>query len=299
MANISGIRTHMKSVGNIKKITKAMGMVASAKLHSAQKLALASEPFAEKLQDIIVMAVSDKTVVAGLNAGENPLLAVRQVLRKAYIVIGSDEGLAGSYNTNIMKHLGVELKGEDNYALISVGAKIKDELRRNAYTIEQHFSGFSTKPTFEAAEEVADAAEKLFVDGDVDEVDLVYTNFRSAVFQLPVTERILPVKVVHDAAAAGGQDKEKVSEDVTGVIFEPSAAKMLPDLARYYVRSMIYTALLQGAASELAARMTSMTSATDNADDLLGKLQTHYNKARQSSITNEINEIVNGAEALK
>lgn len=297
MANISGIRTHMKSVGNIKKITKAMGMVASAKLHTGQKLAMASEPFAEKLHNIMLMALGDKAVLAGLNINQNPLLAVRKVLKKAYLVVGSDEGLAGSYNTNVIKHLGVETKGRENDIIIAVGRKIKEELRRNAYTVKDAFSGFSQQPSFEAAEEVADVVEKLFVNGEVDEINLVYTNFKSSVTQIPVTERILPIKVVQEATAetAGNQDKA----DFTGVIFEPSAGEMLPDLARYYVRSMIYTALLQGAASELAARMTSMTAATDNADDLLQKLQTGYNKARQAGITNEINEIVSGAEALK
>lgn len=301
MANISGIRTHMKSVGNIEKITKAMGMVASAKLSLAQKLALASEPFAEKLHDIMDTALSDGSIMAGLSASQNPLLAVRKVLKRAYVVIGSDEGLAGAYNTNVMKHLAVELKGRDNDVLIAIGMKIKGELRRNAYTVKTSFSGFSNHPTFDEADEVAEAAEKLFINGDVDEVNLVYTKFKSAVFQLPVTERLLPIKLVKDKQMApeGEDNNSEKSAEFIGVIFEPSASEMLPYLTRYYIRSAIYSALLQGAASELASRMTSMTSATDNADDLLKKLQTTYNKARQSSITNEINEIVNGAEALK
>ena len=301
MANISGIRTHMKSVSNIEKITKAMGMVASAKLNMAQKLALASEPFAEKLHDIMNMALSDGSVLAGVSIRQNPLLVMRKVLKRCYVVIGSDEGLAGAYNTNIIKHLAVELKGRDNDVLVTVGTKIKAELRRNAYTVKTSFSGFSNHPTYDEADEVAEAVEKLYVNGDVDEVNLVYTRFKSAVFQLPVTERILPIKLVKDKQIAeeDEDDNNAKKDEFTGVIFEPSASEMLPYLTKYYIRSMLYTALLQGAASELASRMTSMTSATDNADDLLKKLQTNYNKARQSSITNEINEIVNGAEALK
>ncbi len=301
MANISGIRTHMKSVGNIKKITKAMSMVASAKLNGAQKLAMASEPFAEKLQDIMTMALSDSSVAAGLSSSQNPLLATRAVLIRGYVVIGSDEGLAGAYNTNVTKHLNVELKGREHDLLIAVGRKMKGELRRNAYSINNSFTGFSNHPTFEEAEEIAEAVEKLYINGDVDEVNLVYTRFRSAIFQIPVTERILPIKLVKTGEGAGEETENSNNggEKFEGVIFEPGPSEMLPYLTRYYIRSMIYSALLQGAASELAARMTSMTSATDNADDLLKKLQTRYNKARQASITNEINEIVNGAEALK
>ena len=257
MANTSGIRAHMKSVSSIGKITGAMQMVASARMHQAQQRATASLPFARKLQRLLQEAISDPSVLAHLDPVKNPLLERRPLYRTAYIVIGSDKGLAGSYNSNIVKHTAIELRGKEESPLIAVGKQARLGLLHHGYNVVREWEGFSEKPTYEAAEEIADYAASMFTHREVDEVDLIFTYFKSPMVQIPRTDAILPLK------------------------------------------SQIFTALIQSSASELAARMTAMTTATDNANTLLGKLRLHYQKVRQSSITTEINEIVGGAEALK
>jgi F-type H+-transporting ATPase subunit gamma len=302
MANTSGIRAHMKSVGSIGKITGAMQMVASARMHQAQQRADASAPFARKLKSLLQEAISDPSMLARLDPAENPLLEQRPVYRTAYIVIGSDKGLAGSYNSNVIKHTAIELRGKEDSPIIAIGKQARIGLRHRAFNIVKYWEGFSEKPSFEAAEEVADYVSSMFRHREVDEVDLIYTYFKSPMVQIPRTEEILPLKTNFE------EDREWRSQEVwdpndpsdfTTLVYEPSAEKMLPYLATYYLRSQIFTAFIQSAASELAARMTAMTTATDNANTLLGKLRIHYQKVRQSSITTEINEIVGGAEALK
>ena len=304
MAKTSGIRIHMKSVGNIQKITSAMQMVAVAKLHRAKTSALSSVPFSDTVKEMLHLAVSDRAAIEGLNLEDNPLLEDRPVYKSAYIIVGSDKGLAGSYNSNVLKHAEVELKNK-NCVIVAVGRQIETGLKHFGYTFVHGFSGFSDKPTFEEADSIATYAEKLFIQGEVDEVNLIFTHFKSALDLEPKTLQLLPVRPFESE----NQDLEPVSgsavhnthskDDFTAVLYEPKPEEMLKYLVYYYVRSLIYTALIEGAACELASRMTAMSSATDNARDLLDKLSVRYNKERQSGITNEINEIVSGAAALE
>lgn len=306
MANTRGIRTHMKSVGNIQKITKAMQMVAAARLHRAKARAITGAPFAEKIKEMLSLAVSDEAVMAGLNMKEHPLLEERKVYKTAYIIVGSDRGLAGSYNTNVLKHAEVELENK-NCLIIAVGRQIEVGLKRFGYKYDYSFTGFSDQPTFEEADEVATLAERLFVQGEVDEVNLVFTYFKSALSLEPQTRKLLPVQAFAKVDESGQvqevhRDKRQESDsknEFAKLLYEPQPEEMLKYLAKYYIRSLIYTAFVEGAACELAARMTAMSSATDNAEELLGKLEVYYNKARQAGITNEINEIVGGAQALE
>ena len=302
MANTSGIRAHMKTVGSISKITGAMQMVASARMHQAQQRADASLPYAEKLKSILQEAVSDPSVMAHLDMKANPLLEKRPVYKTAYGVIGSDKGLAGPYNNNIVKYTGVELRGKEDSPLLAVGKQMKIGLNHWGYHIAKSWTGFSEKPTFEAAEELADYVESLFIHREVDEVDIIFTYFKSAMIQIPKTVPLLPVQPkAKNALEVRSQEvwSEDDPTDYPTLIFESEPAKMLSYLAHYYLRSQIFTALIQSSACELASRMTAMSTATDNAQNLLGKLQVYYQKVRQASITTEINEIVSGAEALK
>lgn len=302
MANTSGIRAHMKTVGSISKITGAMQMVASARMHQAQQRAEASLPYADKLREILQEAISDPSVMAHLDLKKNPLLEKRPVYKTAYIVMGSDKGLAGSYNNNVVKYTSVELRGKEDSPLLAVGRQIRIGLNHWGYHIDKSWTGFSEKPTFEAAEEIADYVESMFIHGEVDEVDIIYTYFKSAMVQIPRTVPILPVQPkAKDSLEVQGEEVWDADDptDYSTLIFEPEPAEMLSYLARYYLRSQIFTALIQSSACELASRMTAMSTATDNAQNLLGKLQVYYQKVRQASITTEINEIVSGAEALK
>lgn len=309
MATPREIHRHMKSVKNIQQITKAMKMVAAARLRRAQEKAAASRPFAEKIKDLLLTAVSDKTMMAHLNKEEHPLLVKRPIYKVGYVVVSSDKGLAGAYNANLLKHAVVELMDKDDYVLITVGRRAKDFFTRRGYEIQESFFGFSDKPTYDEAEEIARAAERLFVSNVVDEVILIYTQFKSALSFTPVSERLLPVKPPQETVTGEEAKNEEPFDDeqvaavgekeMSDVIFEPAAEETLKYLVPYYARTVTYAALMQAAASELGARMTAMSSATDNANDLLKSLELSYNKARQAGITREINEIVGGAEALQ
>lgn len=306
MATPREIHRHIKSVKNIQQITKAMKMVAAARLRRAQEKAASSRPFSEKVKELLATAVSDKATMRNLDYNEHPLLQERPIKRSAYIVVSSDKGLAGAYNSNLLKHALVELMDQDDYVLITVGRKAKDFFSRRGFDIEESFFGFSDKPTYDDADEIAYLAKKLFTSGVVDEVILIYTQFKSALSFTPLSKKLLPVVPPPIGEATDNMEpfddeegKLADEEEVGDVIFEPSASETLKYLVPYYVKTITYAALMQAAASELGARMTAMSSATDNANDLLKSLELSYNKARQAGITREINEIVGGAEALQ
>ena len=275
MPNPREIHRHMRSVTNIRQITKAMKMVASARLRKAQERAITTKPFAEKIKQLLQDAVSDRSVLGHIDPKSMPLLEQRPVKRTGYIVVSSDKGLAGPYNSNVLKHAQMELMDSDDYTLITVGRKAKEFFSRRGY----------------------DISEAIFLNGSVDEVVLIYTEFKSALSSTPVTKHVLPIVPPaaveeKDSSASGAQ------ASANEIIFEPNPVDVIKQLLPYYVKTEIYAALMQCAASELGARMTAMSSATDNASDLIRNLELSYNKARQAGITNEINEIVGGAEAL-
>lgn len=310
MPNPREIHRHMRSVRNIQQITKAMKMVAAARLRRAQEKASSTRPFADKIETILLTAVSDKSALNTLSLSEFPLLADRPVRRTGFIVVAADKGLAGPYNSNVLKHAVAELAEAGDYYLITVGRKAKEYFTHRGYDVAKDYFGLSDKPNFDYADQIAKAAIDAFASGQVDEVKLIATRFKSALSYTPETLNLLPVL----PPSAGGQgnpggdfpssdsfeeEEDEMMEEVGDVIYEPSARALLTQLLPYFVRTKIYAALMQSAASELGARMTAMSSATDNASDLLRSLELSYNKARQAGITREINEIVGGAEALQ
>lgn len=304
MATPREIHRHMKSVKNIQQITKAMKMVAAARLRRAQEKAASSRPFADKIKELLITAVSDKAMLARLSYEEHPLLEQRPVKRIGYIVVSGDKGLAGAYNSNLLKFATAQIMSQEEYTLITVGRKAKDFFTRRGFEVEESFFGFSDKPTYNEARMIANTVAKLFISGKVDEVVLIYTKFKSALSFIPEAIPLLPVvppTQEGEAAAADQSWDDNGAEDdsITDIIFEPAADQTLKYLVPYYAETLTYTALMQSAASELGARMTAMSSATDNASDLLKSLELSYNKARQAGITREINEIVGGAEALQ
>ena len=290
MANPREIHRRMRSVKNIQQITKAMKMVAAARLRRAQEKATSTRPFADKIESLLLTAVSDKAALAELSKKDAPLLAQRPVRKTGFVVVAADKGLAGAYNSNLLKHAVAEIAEADSYYLVTVGRKAKEFFQHRGYDVAKDFLGLSDKPNFEYAEQIAKAAVDAFKSGEVDEVKLISTRFKSALSYTPETLNLLPV--VPPAA-------EGKSAEAGDVMFEPSGEALLAQLLPYYVNTKIYAALMQSAASELGARMTAMSSATDNASALLRSLELSYNKARQAGITREINEIVGGAEALQ
>ena len=284
MPNVQDIRRRIKSVKSIEQITKAMKMVAAARLRKAQEKAVAGRPYTEKIKQVLSSVASG---THDASEAAHPLLEVRDVKHIAYLVISADKGLAGAYSSNVIKEALPQIAGFDNVILLTVGRKARDYFKRRGYAIDEEYTGFSEKPTYQHAVEIAEKVVAGFTAGTYDEIHLVYTKFHSALTQTPTSFKLLPV-----------EDSAVVSE-VQEYIFEPSAEEVLKFLLPQYLQSVIYEALLQSAASELGARMTAMSAATENAEELIQKLVLNYNKIRQATITREISEIVGGAEALK
>lgn len=281
MASLQDIRRRIKSVKNIQQITKAMKMVAAARLRRAQENALANKPYADKMRQVIT------DVAASAGEVSHPLLEVRHVGKRIYLVLVSDKGLAGAYASNVFKEVTMQLPDKGGADLVTVGRKAREHFSSRGYSILKDYSGFSERPTYEDAKNIAIDLIERFVQGECDEIVMVYTKFISAISSVPTTVKLLPFA---DIGGEGGGGE---------YIYEPSAREVLEYLLPQYLITMIYAALLQASASELSSRMTAMSNATDNAQDLIQKLDLHYNKVRQAGITREINEIVSGAEALK
>lgn len=284
MASTQDIRRRIKSVRSIEQITKAMKMVAAARLRKAQERAYASQPFTEKILEVLGTVANSRLDVT------HPLLAKREIKKTAYLILSADKGLAGAYSSNLMKEAlaAMEGKPKEEIAIIAVGRKAKEYFSRRSYQIEREYLGFSERPTYEHATRIAAEVSADFSAGLYDEVYLVYTYFRSPINQHPTHLKLLP--------AQAPQAAEEAARDF---IFEPSAESVLTVLLPRYLETVIYGGLMQAAASELGSRMTAMGSATDNAEELIHKLVLNYNKVRQATITREISEIVGGAEALK
>ena len=292
MANAREIHRHMKSIKNIGQITKAMKMVAAARLRKAQEKAAASRPYAIKIKEVLSNIVKDKEMLVGLPANRFPLLQKREVKKVGFLVMSSDKGLAGAYSTNVLKLAVAEIAAtEGEVVVITCGRRARDFFTRRGYNVVESHIGFSDKPTYQNAIDIAYDATRRFADLQFDELHVVYTLFKSALAQIPTIERILPVEPPVKEEEATGYAVE--------YMFMPDPEDILADLAPRYLETVIYASLVQAAASELGARMTAMSSATDNASKLVKSLELTYNKARQALITRELTEICAGSEALK
>jgi F-type H+-transporting ATPase subunit gamma len=282
MPSMRDIKRRIKSVKSSQQITKAMKMVAAAKLRKAQESVLAARPFASKTREVLGRVVS---TTANVN---HPLMAVREVKSVCYLLVTADRGLCGGYNSNIIRKAAREIRDFNNLSMIAVGRKGRDFFRKIGVNIVKDFIGLGESIRFVDAKIIADTVIEEYSNGVYDEVYLVYTEFVSALTQKPTTIRLLPLEAPVDASKAGGAN----------YIFEPEAEGILDTLLPRYVETMIYSALLESKASEQGARMTAMSSATDNAKEIIDKLTLSYNRARQAAITREISEIVGGAAAL-
>jgi len=280
------IKRRIRSVQNTKQITKAMKMVAAAKLRRAQERAEASRPYADKMREVIA------SIANRVDDVEHPLLEVREVKKTGYLVITSDRGLAGGYNANLLRTTIQTIKqrhqSQDEYVIFVIGRKGRDFFKKRDYPLIGEITGLSDSPTFADIKQIANQAVKLYAEGTYDELYLVYNEFISAISQQPVEKKLLPLTEL------GGED----SGTFTQIDFEPSAEEVLNVLLPRYAETLIYSALLNAKASEHGARMTAMGNATDNAEEMIASLTLTYNRARQASITQEISEIVGGANAL-
>ena len=286
-------RARIKSVESTKKITRAMELIAASRIIKAQQRAQAAAPYAREL----TRAVS---AVATYSNVDHPLTQEKtESNRAAILVVTSDRGLAGAYSSSVLKEaerLVEKLKGEGKKTALYVsGRKGVAYFKFRDRKIAGSWAGHSDQPTYDVAKEMGDEliGEFLTEDTGVDEVHVVYTRFRSMLTQEPTTVRLLPLEIVE------GDSQPEDDEVLPLYEFEPSPSEVLDGLLPKYVQSRIYFALLQAAASELAARQRAMKSATDNAEELVRTLTREANQARQGEITQEISEIVGGANALQ
>lgn len=287
MPSLKDIRRRITSVKNTQKITKSMKMVSAAKLKRAEDAARRSRPYAGQLDGIL------DQLLAGVSEDAHPLLAHRPVVRTGWLVVTSDRGLCGGFNSALLRLVERELRDQIERklepGLWAVGKKARDYFTRRSYPIRGELIGVAAAPTSADAARIAAGAIERFVAGDLDEVVIVYNEFVSAMVQRPRIERVLPLATER---AEGG------APALLEPIFEPSRAEMLAVLLPRVVENRIYHALLESAAAEHAARMTAMEAATSNASEMIESLTLQFNKARQAAITKELMEIVGGAEAL-
>lgn len=305
MESTRDIKGRIKSVTNIQQITKAMKMVAAARLRKAEEKANGSRPYAEKIGELLRRASS---VTPGFTS---PLFRTGEVKKVGYLVICGDKGLAGAYNSNVMKRTLQEISGKDRsaYALYVCGRQAKNYLKFRGYDPDTYHFGFSDKPSAQDSIDLSKEMVEYFTKEEVDEVYIIYTKFITALRQQVRVDRLLPIEApaegkTEEAAKAAASEWEKERQDFLRIeedpyIFLPDAAAVLSKLLPEYIQVQVYNAMLQSAASELGSRMAAMSAATDNATERIADLNLTYNKARQAQVTNEISEIVGGAAALE
>ena len=284
MANLKEIRNRISSVSSTMQITSAMKMVSAAKLKKAQDAITAMRPYSDKLTELL------QSLSATLDADSGSKFALeREVKRVLLVPITSNRGLAGAFNSNIIKET-LRLSSEDylstEISYLTIGKKANDAFKKTKHLIADRSEIFDDL-TYDNASEIAQILMDTFVDGKVDKVVLVYNKFKNAATQEIMTEQFLPIVPT----------KDNLNSNLD-YIFEPSKVEIVEDLLPKSLKVQLFKALLDSYASEHGARMTAMHKATDNATELRDQLKLTYNKARQASITNEILEIVGGAEAL-
>ena len=282
MANLKDIRNRIKSVKSIQKVTKAMKLVAAAKMRRAQERMEESRPYSNSLAEVIQHLLPD------VDRDRLPLLDAREVKRKAYVVVSADRGLAGAFNTNLLKVAQKEIDafGKENVDLFCIGKKARDHFKRREYNIITSHVDFWADMEFNSAITIGRSIIEYFTSGKVDEIHVVYNYFINVGQQEVKSEVLLPL----------------VYEENNGVthdrLYEPSKEELVSSLIPRHLNVQMWKYLLESYASEQAARMLAMENATSNSQDMIKDLTLKFNKARQAAITTEMLEIVSGAEAL-
>lgn len=283
MPGVRDIKRRIRSIKNIQQITKAMKMIAAARLRRTQEAVVASRPYSRKLGEVL------GRIVASAPDTAHPLLVARPPEKIGIVLITADRGLAGGYNANVIrKAIQEAARFESEVSYISVGRKGRDFLRRRNKEIHGEFIGIKDIPTFSEAQNIIRMVLGMYQEGIFDEVHLIYQEFVSPVQQRPVMKQLLPIPY----------EKEE-NQEPSEYLYEPQPEKVLDILLPKYVNNVMYQALMESKASEFGAKMTAMSAASDNAGEIIDKLVLSFNRARQAAITREIAEIVGGANALK
>lgn len=280
------IKRKIKSVNNTRQITKAMELVSTAKLkRSKDRLNITKPYFETVLEAVHGIIESEKNL-------KHEFVNARPVQKTLYVVITGDRGLCGGYNINAMKAVVHDMKDPEHSLIITIGRKAQSFFRANGYQVHHAFEGISERPMYTDALAIGRMALDLYKQEKVDEIKFIYTSLVSTISQEPVLLKLLPVE------AREGSEVEQ-DDDYDFITYEPSPEEVLSFIIPKYVASTIYGGLIESAASEQAARRVAMENASNNADELIDDLTLTYNQARQAAITQEIAEIVGGAEALK
>jgi F-type H+-transporting ATPase subunit gamma len=282
VASQRDIRRRIGAVKNIKQITRAMQFVAASKLKRAQDATLSSRPYSEKIDEVIA------DLAAVVDAENDPLLARREHGTRLFVVITTDRGLAGPLNANTVRFALKEiLEHEGPVAVVTVGRKGRDALRRARLPLEAHFAGFGDRPSFADVTPLTRLITDDFLAGSYARIDLVYPKFVSTLVQRPSLDQLLPIQPAPDTEGIPGHQ----------FLFEPNPATVLHQLLPRYVATRVYQAILETTASEMSSKMVAMKNATENAEELIEDLTLSYNKVRQANITREMIEIASGAQA--
>ena len=296
MASLKEVKTRINSVKSTRKITSAMKMVASAKLHKAQGAIDNMLPYQKKLNKILTNFLSADLPI------ESPYVQEREVKRVAIVVFSSNTSLCGAFNANVIKMMMQTIGefrtlGQDNILIFPVGKKVDEAAKRMGFKPQEVSPTLSDKPTYQEAAELAHRLMDLYVAGEVDRVEIIYHHFKSMGVQILLRETYLPINLTNVVSEEDRENKEEVQENeiANDYIIEPNAEELIASLIPTVLSQKIFTAAVDSNASEHAARTLAMQVATDNANELIQDLTKQYNKSRQQAITNELLDIVGGS----
>jgi F-type H+-transporting ATPase subunit gamma len=292
MATLLDFRRRIRSVKNSQQITRAMKFVAAARLRRAQEAALAARPYAQELARVL------RSTMARIQEPQHPLLERREEKNVLAIVLTGERGLAGAFNANILRKANEVFRAhrDKKVATIPVGKKGRDALKKAGFTFAGEWINVLARVEFKTAREIAKLATDLYAEQKVDSVYIIFSEFKSVVTANLTVEKLLPVEAIGEKKDSKEQQESKnTSETQVDYIYEQPEAQLLDKLLPRYIETQILRAMLESSASEYAARMTAMESATKNAGDVIDALTLHMNKVRQAAITKEIIEIVSGA----
>ena len=296
MASLKEVKTRINSVKSTRKITSAMKMVASAKLHKAQGAIENMLPYQKKLNKILINFLSADLPI------ESPYVQEREVKRVAIVVFSSNTSLCGAFNANVIKMMMQTIGefrtlGQDNILIFPIGKKVDEAVKRMGFKPQETSSTLSDKPTYQEAAELAHRLMDMYVAGEVDRVEIIYHHFKSMGVQILLRETYLPIDMTNVVSEEDRKNKEEVEEHETAndYIIEPNVEELIASLIPTVLSQKIFTAAVNSNASEHVARTLAMQVATDNANELIQDLTKQYNKSRQQAITNELLDIVGGS----
>jgi len=291
MPTLLDFRRRIRSVKSSQQITRAMKFVAAARLRRAQEAALAARPYAKELARLL------RSIMGRMVEPQHPLLEKREEQNILAIVLSGERGLAGAFNTNILRKANEFFRANSGKKIVTipVGKKGRDSLKKAGFEFAGEYVNVLARVEFKTAREIANLATQLYIDGKIDAVYIIFSEFKSVLAPNLALEKLLPIEKIEDASDKDKDKKEGASDAQVDYIYEQPPEQILSKLLPKYIETQVLRAMLESSASEYAARMTAMESATKNAGDVIEALTLHMNKVRQAAITKEIIEIVSGA----